>query len=285
MKKLMLAFAGMLFLQLSWSQEAQVRTVIDKMFQGLYTGDTSILRTCFVPGASLMTYEYDSRGNPRAKGNLLSDFLQSVAKMGAADMEEKLTGWQCLIDDGIASVWTPYEFYYEGKFSHCGVNSFQLMRVQGEWKITMITDTRRRKDCILDQEVVAEIDSLINLWHHAAATADEESFFGRMSADGIYIGTDATERWLRDELKTWSMKYFERESAWNFKPLSRNVRLGPGGQIAWFDELLDTWMGTCRSTGILEKRESEWRIVHYQLSVTLPNELMDGFRTLIGRDK
>jgi hypothetical protein len=159
------------------------------------------------------------------------------------------------------------------------------MRVQGEWKITMITDTRRRKDCILDQEVVAEIDSLINLWHHAAATADEESFFGRMSADGIYIGTDATERWLRDELKTWSMKYFERESAWNFKPLSRNVRLGPGGQIAWFDELLDTWMGTCRSTGILEKRESEWRIVHYQLSVTLPNELMDGFRALIGRDK
>ena len=230
-----------------------------------------------------MTYSFDSRGNPRAKGEALADFLRGVAIMGEADMEERLTGWQCLVDDGIASVWTPYEFYFEKKFSHCGVNSFQLMNVQGKWKITMITDTRRKTACLSDRDQIMTIDSLLNQWHHAAAVADEAAFFGGMTEEAIYIGTDATERWLRDELKEWSKEFFNRETAWAFKPLSRNTTIGPGGQIAWMDELLDTWMGTCRSTGILQRIDGEWKIIYYHLSVALPNDKMDGYRILIGK--
>ena len=125
------------------------------------------------------------------------------------------------------------------------------------------------------------IDSLVNQWHHAAAIADEVSFFGRMTPGCIYIGTDPTERWLRDELKEWSKEFFNRETAWAFKPLSRNITIGPGGQIAWFDELLDTWMGTCRSTGIMERIDGEWMIIYYHLSVALPNDKLDGYRILI----
>ncbi len=117
-----------------------------------------------------------------------------------------------------------------------------------------------------DSISVLTIDSLINTWHHAAAVADEEVFFGSMTDDGIYIGTDATERWQRDEMATWAKKYFDRESAWEFVPLSRNIKIGPGGRIAWFDELLDTWMGTCRSTGIVILRDNEWKIIYYHLS-------------------
>lgn len=265
------------------SQENEIRAVIEKMFQSMYKGDTATLRTCFIPGASFMTFGYDSKGNPRAKGDSLNDFLRGVGMTGPANMEERLTQWQCLMDDGLASVWTPYEFYFEGKFSHCGVNSFQLMQVQQEWKITMISDTRRRGDCIQDQPTRMVIDSILNEWHHAAAIADEEAFFGRMTVDGIYIGTDATERWLRDELREWSRKYFERETAWAFTPLSRNITIAPGGHLAWFDELLDTWMGTCRSTGILLLEEGEWKIRHYHLSIAVPNEKIDGYRSLIGK--
>jgi hypothetical protein len=186
-------------------------------------------------------------------------------------------------DDGIASVWTPYAFYFEGKFSHCGVNSFQLMNVQGKWKITMITDTRRKTDCPTDREQIVAIDTLLNRWHHAAAVADEDAFFGLMTEEAIYIGTDATERWLRDELKEWSKEFFNRETAWAFTPLSRNTTIAPGGQIAWMDELLDTWMGTCRSTGILQRTNGEWKIIYYHLSVALPNDKLDGYRLLIGK--
>lgn len=282
MKKI--TFACMLFLSgmhFAQGQENEIRAVIDKMFTSMYKADTAAMRTCFTPGADLMTYSFDSRGNPRAKGETLPDFLRGIALMGESDMEERLIGWQCLIDDGIASVWTPYEFYFEGKFSHCGVNSFQLIQVQGKWKITMITDTRRKGSCPTDQASVMVIDSLINRWHHAAAVADEDVFFGIMTADAIYIGTDPTERWLRDELKAWSKKYFDQDKAWDFKTLSRNVDIGPGGHIAWFDELLDTWMGTCRSTGIVQRIDGDWKIIYYHLSVALPNDKLDGYRLLL----
>lgn len=265
----------------TYAQESQVQAVINKMFQSMYKADTAALRTCFTPGAKFMTYSYDAKGNPRAKGEAVADFLRGVGLMGEVDMEERLTGWQCLIDDGIASVWTPYELYFENKFSHCGVNSFQLIQVQGEWKISMITDTRRKVGCISEPKQTMLIDSLVNQWHHAAAIADEVSFFGRMTPGCIYIGTDPTERWLRDELKEWSKEFFNRETAWAFKPLSRNITIGPGGQIAWFDELLDTWMGTCRSTGIMERIDGEWMIIYYHLSVALPNDKLDGYRILI----
>ncbi len=147
----------------------------------------------------------------------------------------------------------------------------------------MISDTRRRTGCPGDEQTESTIDSLINAWHHAASVADENAFFGRMTEDGIYIGTDPTERWKRDELKEWSKKYFEGESAWSFTPMSRNITVAPGGQIAWFDELLDTWMGVCRSTGIMEKRDGEWMIVHYHLSVSMPNDLLDAYRLLLGK--
>ncbi len=283
MKKLLLACICLLSLHHAQSQESQVRAVIAKMFQAMAKADTATLRTCFTPGAGFMTYSFDSKGHSRAKGENLADFLRGIALMGESDMEERLTGWQCLVDDGIASVWTPYEFYFEGKFSHCGANSIQLIRVQGEWKITMITDTRRKSKCLTAEENIMVIDSLLERWHYAAAIADEDAFFGLMTQDAIYIGTDPSERWTRDELKVWSKKYFDSTSAWAFKPLSRNVRIGPGGQIAWFDELLDTQMGTCRSTGVMIRQDEVWKLVHYQLSVTLPNDKLDGFKTLIGK--
>lgn len=263
------------------SQDSEIRAVIDKMFASMVSADTAALRTCFIPGARLLTYSYDAAGNPRSSLDDLQEMIHAIGNMGPADFEEKLTGWQCLTDEGMASVWTPYEFYFEKKFSHCGVNQFQLINIHGQWKITQITDTRRRKNCIDESILVQQLDSMINLWHHAAAVADEVAFFGFMRKDGIYIGTDPTERWLRDELRTWSEKFFDRESAWKFTPVSRNISIGPGSHLAWFDEILDTWMGPCRSTGILVKEESQWKLVHYHLSMAIPNDAVDSYLKML----
>jgi hypothetical protein len=263
------------------AQEAELQTFVQHFFQAMYDRDSVALQKAFLPGASLYTFSYDSKGNPRAKAEFIPDFIRGVKLIGDAQFEERLTGWQCLIDDGIASIWTPYEFYFEGKFTHCGVDSWQLIQVLGEWKIAQLTDTRRKTGCITDEGIQFEIDSLINNWHHAAAIADEHSFFGFMTKDAVYIGTDASERWLRDELAEWSKKYFDRSSAWAFTPLSRNITLAPAKNLAWFDELLDTQMGTCRSTGIVEKVDEQWKLVHYQLSLTLPNDQLDDFLKLV----
>lgn len=283
MKKILLLLACISCASLH-AQEAEIRELIDRLFVALPKADTATLHKCFIPAGQLMTYSFDSKGNPRAKADDLKEFLSAVGNMGPQDMEERLTGWHCMIDDGMATVWTPYEFYFEGQFSHCGVNCFQLIQVQRQWKISLLTDTRRKTGCIDDKKTIAHLDSMINQWHHAAAVADEETFFGMMTADGIYIGTDASERWLRDELREWSKKYFERDKAWDFTPLSRNFQIDSDDKTAWFDELLDTWMGTCRSTGIMKKTDEGWKIVYYHLSIAVPNDNLDGYRKLIGKE-
>jgi len=284
MKKFFLLLVGLCVVQFASAQEAELKKFVQHFFQSMYKQDTAALRKLFVPAASLFTYSYDAKGNPRAKGESVSDFITGVSFLGDSPMEERLTGWQCLVDVGVASVWTPYEFYFEGKFSHCGIDSWQFILVQGEWKITQLTDTRRKTNCPDEELTRFVIDSLINEWHHAAAIADEKAFFGFMTEGAVYIGTDTSERWQRDELAKWSEKYFQRPSAWDFKPISRNITFGPAKNIAWFDELLDTWMGVCRSTGIVEWVDDQWKLVHYQLSLTLPNDQLNDFRKLIGKE-
>jgi hypothetical protein len=64
---------------------------------------------------------------------------------GAAD--EQIVFETVKVDDDLAMVWTPYRFIFNGKFSHCGVNSFTLVKLNGEWKINYVIDTRRKEKC------------------------------------------------------------------------------------------------------------------------------------------
>lgn len=125
-----------------------------------------------------------------------------------------------------------------------------------------------------------ELDSIMDAWHQAAAEADAEAFFGAMAKEGVYIGTDASERWLRDELREWAKSAFERSSAWTFRPLERNWHY-LSADVLIGDELLDTWMGPCRSTMVLKKVDGKWLIYHYQLSVTVPNDRIEEFKALL----
>lgn len=134
--------------------------------------------------------------------------------------------------------------------------------------------------CSTSDDLV-EIDELVETWHKAAASADEDIFFGSMTENCIYLGTDITERWKRDELKEWSAKYFDRASAWDFTPYERVIHVDEDGEIAWWDEKLDTWMGKCRGSGVLKNIDGAWKITHYHLSVAVPNEKIQAFIQLV----
>ncbi|RZJ68479.1 MAG: hypothetical protein EOO50_01420 [Flavobacterium sp.] len=121
-----------------------------------------------------------------------------------------------------------------------------------------------------------EINKILDDWHKAAAEANFKNYFGAMSDDAIYIGTDATENWHLDAFKAFSKPYFDKGKAWNFKALERNIYFSPDATIAWFDELLDTHMKICRGSGVLRKEKNgQWKIVHYVLSMTVPNDKVD----------
>ncbi|RZJ73233.1 nuclear transport factor 2 family protein [Flavobacterium sp.] len=121
----------------------------------------------------------------------------------------------------------------------------------------------------------SDIDKVLNDWHKAAADVKFDAYFDAFTKDAIYIGTDATENWKVSEFKAWSKPYFDKGTTWNFKALERNIYLSADGKLAWFDELLDTQMKLCRGSGILKKENGKWKIAHYVLSMTVPNENVD----------
>lgn len=119
---------------------------------------------------------------------------------------------------------------------------------------------------------IAKINSTLDNWHKAAAEAKFETYMNVMTDDAIYIGTDATENWNKKEFMAFAKPYFDKGKAWSFTALERHVYFDASGKTAWFDELLNTQMKICRGSGVLEKIKGEWKIKHYVLSMTIPND-------------
>ena len=115
------------------------------------------------------------------------------------------------------------------------------------------------------------INTLLNNWHKAAANANYKKYFSKMDSVSVFIGTDATENWNKNQFEAYSKPHFDKGKAWSFKTLERNIYINNTNNFAWFDELLNTQMGTCRGSGVLEKTKNTWKIKHYVLSITIPN--------------
>jgi ketosteroid isomerase-like protein len=120
-----------------------------------------------------------------------------------------------------------------------------------------------------------QINRTLDAWHKAAAEANAKVYFGMMTEDAIYIGTDPTENWDLKAFQAFAKPYFDRGKAWNFKALERHIYFDQSGKLAWFDELLNTQMKICRGSGVLVKIGNEWKIKHYVLSMTIPNDNTD----------
>jgi hypothetical protein len=122
------------------------------------------------------------------------------------------------------------------------------------------------------EENKKSINLVLDDWHNAAAEANFQDYFGLMSKDGIFLGTDATENWQNEEFRSFSKPYFDKGKTWSFSGLERNIYFSSEGDIAWFDELLSTQMGICRGSGVLENTNEGWKIKQYVLSIAIPNE-------------
>ncbi|AKQ69253.1 hypothetical protein A176_006165 [Myxococcus hansupus] len=130
----------------------------------------------------------------------------------------------------------------------------------------------------------AAVTAVLDDWHQAAAAADEARYFGHFTDDAVYLGTDATERWTRDEFRAWAKPYFAKGKAWNFKAVSRHITFSKDGAVAWFDEALDTAnMGPARGSGVLVKEASAWKIAQYNLSIPIPNDVLPDVQRRIER--
>lgn len=127
--------------------EDSVKAVINKMFAGMKQSDTAMLKSCFADSMVLQTISRNKEGKLIVINEQPQNFIQSISRIAAGDADERISFETVKVDGPLAVAWTPYQFFYKGQFSHCGVNSFQLVRFNGEWKIQYLIDTRRRQGC------------------------------------------------------------------------------------------------------------------------------------------
>jgi ketosteroid isomerase-like protein len=130
----------------------------------------------------------------------------------------------------------------------------------------------------------AQISAVLDDWHAAAAAADEGRYFGHFEAGAVFLGTDGTERWTVDEFRRYAHPYFAKGKAWSFRAVQRHIAFSPDGNVAWFDEDLQTPnLGPSRGSGVLVKTPEGWKITQYNLSVPIPNALMKEIKERIER--
>lgn len=126
------------------SAEDSVKAVVNAMFTGMKNGDTALLRSCFDDAAILQTIARNKEGKTIVRNDQVSEFVSQVAKLPKGAADERIQFETVKIDGAMAIAWTPYQFYYNGQYSHQGVNMFQLVNYDGTWKIHFLIDTRRK---------------------------------------------------------------------------------------------------------------------------------------------
>ncbi len=127
--------------------EDSIKLTVNKLFDGMKASDGAMIRAAFADSAILQSIGRDKKGNPTVENELVADFADFMNKQPKGAADERITYDVIKIDGPLAIVWAPYKFYFNGVFSHCGVDSFQLVKINGEWKIQYLIDTRRRKGC------------------------------------------------------------------------------------------------------------------------------------------
>jgi hypothetical protein len=123
------------------------------------------------------------------------------------------------------------------------------------------------------QTDIAAINKVLDDYHQAAANGEWDTYFDLMSDDAVFIGTDAGERWVKQEFR----QYSSGSNGWVYTPQQRNVNITPDGLSAWFDEaLLSQSYGSSRGTGVLMLTAVGWKISQYHLTLPIPNGIVRG---------
>lgn len=135
-----LLFGSLYFGQQNQNQE--IEKPIRNLFLGMKNADPELLNSAFSDSAILQTITKTG-----VKTEDIKEFITSISKTEKDDLDERITIEAIHVDGNLASVFTPYSFYLKGKLSHCGANSFQLVKQNEEWKIQYVIDTRRKDNC------------------------------------------------------------------------------------------------------------------------------------------
>lgn len=129
------------------NEEEAIKATINLLFDGMRNSDTTAIRKAFAAKNIMETIAMNKEGKAIVRTENINSFIKNIGAPRVEKLDERIVFTKISIDANLASVWTDYKFYVGDKFSHCGVNSFQLFKDEDGWKIIYIIDTRRKDNC------------------------------------------------------------------------------------------------------------------------------------------
>lgn len=152
MKKLLLVLLVIIYSSSILAQDLEkdkVKNVIETFFKGFHAQDSLVMKSVLANEVVLQTTGRNKQGKTLFRTEKIEKLIHSITSIpDSVAFEEKLTSWSIQVDRTMANAWVGYEFWLNGQFSHCGINSFQLIDFDGEWKIIYLIDTRGRAGCL-----------------------------------------------------------------------------------------------------------------------------------------
>lgn len=143
-----------------------------------------------------------------------------------------------------------------------------------------------RPDVLSEADMLQQIAETLDSFHAAAADADEAAYFAHFAPNGVFLGTDPTERWTLEEFRAWARPHFESGRGWAYHAIERHIDIAPDGSVGWFDEVVrNAKYGDLRGTGVVLLIDDDWKIAQYNLTFLIPNESAADVLELIGRDR
>lgn len=131
------------------SEETEVENVIKTFFEGFHKADTLLMKQTLAEEVVFQRAFKDEEQKDVLGDSDIGGFLKVIGsgRPVTDKWEERILSYTVKVDGNMANAWTDFEFWRDGQFSHCGVNSFQLFHDNGAWKIIYLIDSRRTKSC------------------------------------------------------------------------------------------------------------------------------------------
>lgn len=252
-----------------------------KMLVDLNAGDTSSFRQHFF--STVKIHNVTDKGLETLQ---LNQFTPVLDHFRSKHYQEEFTKIEVTeLDNGLTYVNVYFTFFIDGAVAFTGIDHVIWVKDPAqnlEYKIeTYYSGALKPKfSTSATGNETATLNLLIDKWHRDVAEFKFDDYFGFMDSTFIFLGTDPTERWTKDEFAGFCEPFFEKKSTWDFKTNWRNWYLSEDGKTAWFEESLDTQMDECRGSGVLVQKNGQWKIAHYNLTVLIENEKMDKFLKL-----
>lgn len=144
-----LFFTNLAILTAQQNQKDEVKKVVETFFKGFHQQNAALMKSVLADEVVLQTTGRNKEGKTLFKNEKIENLISSITSIpDSISFEEKLTSWSIQVDRTMANAWVGYEFWLNGNFSHCGINSFQMVNFDGKWKIIYLIDTRGKSGCL-----------------------------------------------------------------------------------------------------------------------------------------